>query len=60
MNRLCNKLRERLTPEYLDQLLLISQEGPDKLSRKDLCRMVYLWYDQKPEHIQLPHTAPSL
>ena len=32
MNRLCNKLRQRLTPEHLSQLLLISQQGPEQIT----------------------------
>jgi len=54
MNRLCNKLRQRLTPEHLDQLLLISQEGPDTPSRRDLIDIIYVWYSKKPRKIQLP------
>ena len=51
MNRLCNKLRQRLTPQHLSQLLLISQEGPEQISRRELTDIVYLWYEQGPRRI---------
>jgi hypothetical protein len=56
LNRLCNKLRQRLTPEHLSQLLLIAQEGPEPnlFKRQQLIDIVYLWYDQAPRRIQLP------
>ena len=38
-------------------VFLFHAHGPDKLSQKDLCKMAYLWYDQKLRSIQLPHTA---
>lgn len=57
MNRLCNKLRQRLTPEHLSQLLLISQQGPEQISRLELTDIVYLWYAQRPRRIQLPLRA---
>jgi len=49
MNRLCNKL----TPEHLSQLLLISQQGPEQISRLELTDIVYLWYAQRLRRIQL-------
>jgi len=55
LNRLCSKLRQRLTPDHLSQLLLIAQEGPEQISRHELIDIVYLWYDQAPRRIQLPH-----
>jgi len=54
MNRLCTRLRQRLTSDHLHQLLLISMEGPDVLSRKQLEEIVRLWAVQKPRRIQLP------
>ena len=58
MNRLCSKLRQRMTQEHLSSLLLISQEGPAKPNRKELMEIVYIWYIQKTRRIQLPtHTS---
>ena len=54
MNRLCNKLRQRLNPQHLSQLLLISQEGPEHITRQELSEIVYLWYKQGARRIQLP------
>jgi len=42
MNRLCTKLRQRLTPDDLNQLMLISQEGPVRLVKKDLSNIIYI------------------
>ena len=54
MSRLCNKLRQRLTPQHLSQLLLISQEGPEHITRQELTEIVYMWYNQGARRIQLP------
>ena len=54
MNRLCNKLRQRLTPQHLSQLLLISQGGPEHITRQELTEIVYMWYNQGACRIQLP------
>ena len=54
MNRLCNRLRQRLSVEYLHELLLISQEGPENITRAQLRDVVYTWYSQKPRKFQLP------
>jgi hypothetical protein len=56
MSRLCNKLRQRLTPQHLSQLLLVSQEGPEAehITRQELSEIVYLWYSQGARRIQLP------
>ena len=53
MNRLCNKLRQRLTPQHLSQLLLISQEGPEHITRQELTEIGYMWYNQGARRIQL-------
>ena len=34
MSRICNKLRQRLTPEHLDNLMLVSIEGPEVSDKK--------------------------
>ena len=47
MNRVCNKLRQRLTPAHLSHLLQISQEGPEKLKRNELKDIFYIWHQQK-------------
>ena len=57
MNRLCTRLRQRLTPDHLSHLLLIAQEGPEVLTRENLKDLVYVWYSQKPRRIQLPPPA---
>ena len=54
MNRLCNRLRQRLTPDHLDQLIIIAQEGPDLLTRTQLTEIVYKWYTSQARRIQLP------
>ena len=54
MNRLCNKLRQRLTPAHLSRLLRISQEGPDKLDRNELKDVVYIWHQQKHRRLMIP------
>jgi len=54
MNRICNRLRQRLTDSHLSQLMLISHEGPELLSRQDLQEIAYYWYRQSPRRIQLP------
>ena len=54
MNRVCNRLRQRLTVEHLNDLLLIAQECPDQVTRDQLKEIVYTWYDVKPRRIQLP------
>jgi len=40
INRVCTKLRQRLNPEHLHRLLLISIEGPELLSRSNLVDIV--------------------
>lgn len=55
MNRLCSRLRQRLTVEHLNDLLLIAQEGPEKVTRDQLKEIVYVWFSQKPRRIQLPN-----
>jgi len=57
MNRICNRLRQRLTDSHLSQLMLISHEGPELLSRQDLQEIAYFWYRQSPRRIQLPIKA---
>ena len=54
MNRVCTKLRQRMTPDHLSQLLLISIEGPEILSRRDIVNIVYIWYKKGNRRIQLP------
>ena len=54
MNRVCTKLRQRMTPDHLSQLLLISIEGPEVLSRRDIVNIVYIWYKKGNRRIQLP------
>lgn len=54
MNRLCSRLRQRLTPDHLDQLILIAQEGPELLTRAQLQEVVYKWYTNQSRRIQLP------
>ena len=57
MNRLCTQLRQRMTSEHLDQLVLIAQEGPEELSRVQLMAVLYTWYKLKPRRIQLPRLS---
>ena len=47
-------LRQQLTDSHLSQLLLISQEGPEILSRNELFDIVYIWYKSGDRRIQLP------
>ena len=47
MNRVCTKLRQRMTPDHLSQLLLISIEGPEVLSRREIVNVVYIWYTRR-------------
>lgn len=54
MSRLCNKIRQRLTSDHLAQLLLIAQEGPDKLNREELNKIAYTWHQQNLRRIQFP------
>lgn len=54
MNRLCTRLRQRLTPCHLDNLLLIAQEGPEVLHRDKLKAMVYSWHSRASRRIQIP------
>ena len=54
MNRLCSRLRQRLTVDHLSSLICITQEGPDQPSKDDLKQIVYTWYDKKPRRVQLP------
>jgi hypothetical protein len=54
MNRVCNRLRQRLSVQHMHELMLISQEGPEKISRGQLKDIVYTWYSQGPRRIQLP------
>ena len=57
MNRLCTRLRQRLTPQHLNKLLMIVQEGPTELTRDELKQIAYLWLQQKPRRIQFPPPA---
>ena len=57
MNRLCNKLRQRLTPEHLSQLLFISQQGPEQISRLELTDSVLVVCSKAASH---PAAAESL
>ena len=54
MNRICNRLRQRLTVDHLDSLLLIAQEGPQNPSPDILKQIVYTWYKKRSRKIQLP------
>jgi hypothetical protein len=54
MSRICNKLRQRLTPAHLDQLMIISLEGCENLTHDQLKEIVYHWYQKCPRRIQLP------
>jgi len=54
MNRICNRLRQRMTGDHLSDLVNISQEGPPVLSRSDLLEIAYVWYKQSARRIQLP------
>ena len=53
-NRICSRLRQTMTKEHLDSLLLISHEGPEQPTKTQLKDIVYTWYKQKPRRIQLP------
>ena len=46
MNRLFTKLRQRLTSEHIDDLI-IATEGPSELSDDDKS-LAYCWYRSKP------------
>ena len=55
MNRLCTKLRQRLTSEHLDDLMIIAVEGPPELSDDEKRNLAYMWYRSKPtRRMQLP------
>jgi len=41
MNRLCNKLRQGLTPVHLDQLMVIALEGSDNMTQDQLREFMY-------------------
>ena len=41
MSRICNRLRQRLTADHLNHLVLISIEGPDVLTEQQLEAAVY-------------------
>jgi hypothetical protein len=56
MNRLCTKLRQRLTSEHLDDLMIIASEGPTELSDDDKKCLAYCWYRSKPRRMQLPQS----
>jgi len=59
MSRLCNELRQRLTPAHLDQLMVIVLEGNEHMTQdQDLViEVVCHWYMQQPRRIQLPDPA---
>jgi hypothetical protein len=59
MNRVCNRLRQRLTTEHLSDLLLISHEGLEQLNRSQLADIVYTWHDARPRKLQLPSKSPT-
>lgn len=59
MNRICTRLRQRLTPRHLDNLLLVVQEGPDTLTRDQLKEMVYRWHRTGSRRIQIPDGCSS-
>lgn len=54
MNRICTRLRQRLTPSHMDNLLLVVQEGPDTLTRDQLKDVVYKWHCTGSRRIQIP------
>jgi Domain of unknown function (DUF4371)/hAT family C-terminal dimerisation region len=57
MSRVCTRLRQRLTPEHLGDLMTISVEGPEILSRDDIRKIAYSWYEQRSRRIQFPRQA---
>lgn len=59
MNRICTRLRQRLTPRHLDNLLLVVQEGPDTLTRDRLKDMVYRWHRTGSRRIVIPDGCSS-
>ena len=59
MNRLCSRLRQRLTSDHLHHLLLIAQEGPEIITRAQLQEIIYHWHSQRPRRIQLPAISHS-
>jgi len=44
---MCTRLRQRLTAEHLNDLMAISVEGPDTLSRSDWQAIAYYWFAQR-------------
>ena len=54
MNRFCNTLHQRLTPQHLSELFLISREGPEHITGQELTEMVHMWYNQVAHRIPLP------
>jgi hypothetical protein len=59
-NRVCNRLRQRLTPEHMSNLMLISHEGPEKLTRSELIDIVYTWHTARPRKLQIPSQSPII
>lgn len=54
MNRVCDKIRQRLTPEHLNELMVISIEGPETLSDADAKEISYIWHNLHARKIQFP------
>ena len=53
MNRILNKLRNRLTTVHLDELMRISVEGPETLSEQMIEEIINLWKSKKQRRLQV-------
>ena len=56
MNRICSRLRQRLTPEHLDALLMVAQKvlTPGQPTKNLLEDIVYDWHGQRSRRVQIP------
>ena len=53
MNRLCTRLRQRLTPEHLANALLVSEEGHFD-NDSEIRTVIQHWNNQKQRRIVFP------
>jgi len=59
MNRICSRLRQRLTPEHLDALLMVAQ-GPEQPTKNLLEDIVYDCHGQRSRRVQIPGREKSV
>ena len=59
MNHICNKVRQRLTPDHLEYAMLIALESTLE-SNSDFENAIRLWHSLKPRRLTIPPTTTNL